>query len=426
MAAAHAQAWQARWQAADVAVEGDPEAQRALRFATYHLISAANPEDPRVSIGARALTGDAYKGHVFWDTEIFMLPFYTFTWPEAARALLHVPPPHPAGRAGEGRRLGYAGALFAWESADTGEEVTPSVVVTPDGEVDRASSRGEQEHHISADVAYAVWQYWQATADDDFLPRGRRGDPAGDGALLGQPRAAWRRTGAPHPRRDRPGRVPRGRGRQRLHQRHGPVEPRARRRRRPGSLAERWPERWSDLRERLELSHEEIRRLAELAQAMRPRPGSEQPGSSSSSRATSAWRTIDLDAYPGRRVPMDVLLGRERTQRSQVVKQADVVLLLYLLWDRFPPPVRDANFRYYEPRTGHGSSLSPAIHALVAARLGDVELAAALLPAGGRDRPGQHHGQRGRRRPHRRAGRPLAGGGVRLRRGALGSRRADP
>ena len=59
-----------------------------MRFAIYHLNGAANPADERVSIGARALTGDAYLGHVFWDTEIYVLPFYVATWPEAARALL--------------------------------------------------------------------------------------------------------------------------------------------------------------------------------------------------------------------------------------------------------------------------------------------------------------------------------------------------
>jgi trehalose/maltose hydrolase-like predicted phosphorylase len=84
---------------------------------------------------------------------------------------------------------------------------------------------------------------------------------------------------------------------------------------------------------------------------------------------------IDLAAYEPRTAPMDVLLGRQRIQRSQVIKQADVVMLLALLWERFPPPVREANFRYYEPSTAHGSSLSPAVHALVAARLGDVDLA---------------------------------------------------
>jgi trehalose/maltose hydrolase-like predicted phosphorylase len=72
---------------------------------------------------------------------------------------------------------------------------------------------------------------------------------------------------------------------------------------------------------------------------------------------------------------MDVLLGRDRIQRTQIIKQPDVVMLVYLLWDRLPPQVRKANFEYYESRCGHGSSLSPAIHALVAARLGDMRRA---------------------------------------------------
>ena len=86
--AQHEAAWLGRWQRSDVEVEGDAGAQQALRFAVYHLNSAANPADERVSIGARALTGDDYRGHVFWDTEIYLLPFYTMTWPEAARSLL--------------------------------------------------------------------------------------------------------------------------------------------------------------------------------------------------------------------------------------------------------------------------------------------------------------------------------------------------
>jgi trehalose/maltose hydrolase-like predicted phosphorylase len=84
---------------------------------------------------------------------------------------------------------------------------------------------------------------------------------------------------------------------------------------------------------------------------------------------------IDLSAYAGRTVPMDVILGRERTQASQVIKQADVVALLGLLPEEFPGDSAERNFRYYEPRCGHGSSLSGAMHALVAARLGYSELA---------------------------------------------------
>ena len=84
----HVDAWSRRWDAAEVQIVGDDEAQRALRFAVYHLVAAANPDDEHVSIGARGLTGEAYRGHVFWDTEIYMLPFYLFTDPPAARALL--------------------------------------------------------------------------------------------------------------------------------------------------------------------------------------------------------------------------------------------------------------------------------------------------------------------------------------------------
>src|SRR5262249_49499000 len=140
----------------DLRIEGDPAAQRALRFAIYHLSSAANPEDERVSIGARRLSGTAYKGHVFGDTDIFMLPFFIHTYPEAARALVMYRYHPLSGARAKAARLGYRGALYACESADTGEEMTPPFVVSPDGEIVRILT-GEQEHHISADVAFGVW-----------------------------------------------------------------------------------------------------------------------------------------------------------------------------------------------------------------------------------------------------------------------------
>ena len=92
--AEHETAWASRWQCSDVEVDGDDAAQQALRFAIYHLNSAANPADERVSIGARALTGDDYHGHVFWDTEIYLLPFYILTWGSRPRTA-HVSLPHP-------------------------------------------------------------------------------------------------------------------------------------------------------------------------------------------------------------------------------------------------------------------------------------------------------------------------------------------
>ena len=110
--AEHEAAWTSRWQCSEVKVDGDAFAQKALRFAIYHLNSAANPADEHVSIGARALTGDDYRGHVFWDTEIFLLPFYILTWPEAARALLMYRFHTLDGGAGKSRRDGLARRLI--------------------------------------------------------------------------------------------------------------------------------------------------------------------------------------------------------------------------------------------------------------------------------------------------------------------------
>ena len=111
-----------------MAVRGDGLAQRDLRFALYHLMIAGDPESDRASIGARSLTGPGYRGHVFWDTDVFCLPFFIWTHPETARALLaYRYRTLPAAKA-KAERLGYAGALYAWESADTGEETTPEWV----------------------------------------------------------------------------------------------------------------------------------------------------------------------------------------------------------------------------------------------------------------------------------------------------------
>lgn len=368
----HLRVWRERWQACDVRIEGDPDAQRALRFAVYHLLSAANPADEGVSIGARALTGSAYQGHVFWDTEIFMLPFFTLTWPEAAKAMLmyrHHTLPAARRRA---TRLGFRGAFYAWESADTGDDVTPPVVVQPDGEVVRIFT-GEQEQHISADVAYAVWSYWHTTGDEDFLL------DAGAEILLETARF-WA------------DRAVRGDdGRHHIHDVIGPDEyhetvddnayTNGMAKWNLGAAAEaatliaqRSPQRWEALSSAIALDAEEPAQWKAIAGNLYTGLD-ETTGLIEQFRGYFDLEDIDLSAFEHRNAPMDVLLGSERIRRSQVIKQADVLMLLHLLWDDFSPEVREANFRYYEPRCGHGSSLSPAIHALLAVRLGDMPLA---------------------------------------------------
>lgn len=368
----HQDAWLTRWTASDLRVEGDRHAQRALRFAVYHLVSAANPDDERVSIGARGLAGTAYKGHVFWDTDIFMLPFFVFTYPEAARALVMYRYHTLAGARAKAARFGYRGAFYAWESTDSGDETTPSFVLGPDGEAIRILT-GEQELHISADVAFAVWSYWKATGDERFLIE------AGAEILIETARF-W----ASRVVREDDGRY-HIRGVIGPDEYHETVDDNAytngmaqwnleTAEKVTRLLAARWPAQWQALSCQLGLDDEEPASWLRIAQDLYT--GFDEPtGLFEQFQGYFDLEEIDLAAFEPRNAPMDVLLGRERTQRSKVIKQPDVVMLIHLLWERFPPDVRRRNFEYYEPRCGHGSSLSPAIHALVAARLGKAALA---------------------------------------------------
>jgi kojibiose phosphorylase len=370
--ASHAEKWSERWQASDVVIDGDEQSQQAVRFAIYHLISAANPDEEHASIGARGLTGDAYSGHVFWDTEIFLLPFYTLTWPDAARALLmyryHT---LPAARA-KASRLGYQGALYAWESADSGEETTPDSAQLPTGEIIPILT-GAQEHHISTAVAFAVWQYWQVTSDEKFLLEAGA-EIVLETARFWASRAALAADGRYHIRRVI--------GPDEYHEGvddNAYTNVMAQWNLEIGlavaSLVESgWPDRWAEVRDALELREPELALWRDVAERISTGFDTET-GLFEQFGGFFELEPVNLGAYDERTAPIDVLLGRERTQRSQVIKQADVVMLLSLLWERFSPDIRAANFRYYEPRTAHGSSLSPAVHALVAARLGELELA---------------------------------------------------
>jgi trehalose/maltose hydrolase-like predicted phosphorylase len=370
--AEHEAAWKQRWECSDVVVEGDAAAQQALRFAVYHLIGAADPTDDRVSIGARGLTGEDYHGHVFWDTEIYLVPFYVLTWPEAARALLMYRFHTLDGARSKARGMGWRGALYAWESADTGEETAPEQIIGADQAVVAILS-GRQEQHISADVAYAVWQYWDVTQDTGFLLE------AGAEILLETGRFwASRAMAEPDGLRHIRGVI----GPDEYHEHIDDnaftnVMARWNIRRAldvAGLLHERWPERWAQISQSLKLDAAELEGWRDAAETMAVCVDLKS-GIYEQFAGYFNLEQIDLMQYAGRSVPMDVVLGRERTQQSQVVKQADVVALLALLPEEFAGASAMANFRYYEPRCGHGSSLSRAMHALVAARLGDRDMA---------------------------------------------------
>ena len=160
------EAWGRRWEDADIVIEGDPELQLAIRFALFHLMAAVADEG-EAPVGARGLSGSAYRGHVLWDSDVFVLPFLAATHPAAARAMLEYRVRRLDAARAAAARLGFAGARFPWESAADGFDVTPTHAQAPTGEIDLIRT-GEAEEHITADVAWAASAYLDWTGDESF------------------------------------------------------------------------------------------------------------------------------------------------------------------------------------------------------------------------------------------------------------------
>lgn len=371
----HTRAWAERWAGGDAIIAGAADIQRQVRFALYHLIGAANPADERASVGARALTGERYRGHVFWDTEIFVWPYYLYTHPATARALLLYRYHTLDGARAKAAAMGYQGALYPWEATDTGDETTPAFMLSGGARVPVLT--GLEEHHIAADVAYALVSYRRASGDEAFF-RNYGIEMLCEIARFWASRAAPDADGRYH--------ILRVVGPDEYHEsvddnaytnelarwtlRHG-LEAVA-------ELQRDDPERWSDLAARLSLTEAELA-IWETVAAGLVSNFDPQTGLIEQFRGYHALEPVDLADHDAGVATIDAKLGWYAMQKTRVLKQADVVMLLVLLWEQFTPEVRAANFRYYEPQTSHDSSLSPSFHALVAARLGDLELAERYL-----------------------------------------------
>ncbi len=372
----HRAAWEERWRDADVVIDGDLELQRAFRFGLYHLISSADPESDVASVGARGLSGPGYNGHAFWDTEVFMLPFYAYTHPETARALLAYRHRTLDAARARAAALGYRGALYAWESADTGVDVTPTAGIGPNGETIPILT-GEQEHHIAADIAWAVWRYWEASGDDEFLL-----------ALGAEIVLETARFWASRARQDDSGRyhIDTVIGPDEYHE---GVHDNAftnvlarwnieRALELEALLEELSPGRWPELAATLQVTAAELRDWRATADGLVDGYDAER-GLYEQFAGFFGLEDVRAVEIAERPFAGDVILGKERTDAAQVVKQADVVMLVHMLPELIPMADVIANYEYYEPRTSHGSSLSPAIHAAVGARVGRLDQALAYV-----------------------------------------------
>ena len=375
---AHRQAWDAVWQHSDIEIEGDRIAQLAVRYNLFQLLISASSHNDRVSVPAKTLSGFGYRGHIFWDTEIFILPFFTFTQPAIARSLLTYRYHTLEGARRKAAHSGYQGAMFAWESAATGDEVTPqtSISTDPYAEAVRIWVR-DREIHLSADIAYAVWHYWQATGDDHWL-RDYGAEIILDTALFWMSRLEWH---AEHERYELCGVI----GADEYHER---VNNNAFTNRMVQWhlekavavyewLQQTFPDRSIELIQKLQLTSENLL-LWQTMIAKLYIPHDAKTGLIEQFEGFFKLQDIDLSEYEPRDRSMQAVLGIDETNQRQVLKQPDVLMLLYLMRDTQATHehhhVLQQNWDYYAPRTDstYGSSLTPAIHASLAANLGDA------------------------------------------------------
>jgi beta-phosphoglucomutase len=370
---AHRTPWANLWDGSDVLIEGDDEAQRAVRFNLYHLLIAVPRHSDRVSIPAKTLSGFGYRGHVFWDTDIFIVPFFVFTHPGLARNLLlyryHTLP----GARENARQAGYQGAMYAWESAQDGRETTPRWVPLRDGELVRIWC-GDIEQHISTDVAYAVWHYWQVTGDDEFM-RDYGAEIILDTAVFWGSRVEYDAEAGRYEINDVIGpdeyheHVDNNAFTNRMVQWH--LE---RALELVAWLRDRYPAQASILVERLGLSDKRLAHWDDVRRRLYI-PFDPATGLFEQFDGFYDLEEVDWQALETRTRPIQEVLGIEAVQKVKALKQADVLMLLYLLGNEYDQRVRRANWDYYEPRTDHtyGSSLGPATHALMGSQLGYLE-----------------------------------------------------
>ena len=339
------------WRRADVELEGDAALQQAVRFALFHTLQASARGEQR-AIAAKGLTGPGYEGHTFWDTESFVLPVLTYTAPHVVADALSWRGLTLDLAKQRARQLGLRGAAFPWRTI-RGQECSGYWPA------------GTAAFHINADIADAVVRYQAASGDEAFERRVGL-------ALLVETARLWRSLG----HYDAAGRF-------RVDGVTGPDEYSAiadnnvytnlmaqRNLRAAADSAERHSRRAAELG----VDHDEAAGWRAAAQAMLI-PYDETLGIHPQAEGFIEHPPWDFSATAPEQYPLLLHFPYFDLYRKKVVKQADLVLALYLRGDAFTPQQKARNFEYYEPLTVRDSSLSACTQAVVAAEVGHLQLA---------------------------------------------------
>lgn len=352
------------------------EEQIAIAFAQYHIIGMTPWDTNEVSIAAKGLTGEGYKGHVFWDTEIFILPFLLYSYPKQARKLLEFRYNGLNGARKKAKDYGFEGAMFPWEAAKTGEEETPlyAALNIHTGKSNKVWS-GIKEYHITADIVYAIEQYYTATNDWDFM-NDYGCEMIFEAAKFWFSCSSWNKELNKYVICDVIGpdeytehidnnaytnymalyciklaikyyQILKSQNINKFNALDKKID------------IESYISKWSDFEKNIYLPVPQKDGIIPQDDTFLSKPCIE-----------------NIDKYKNSKIKQSVLLdySREEIVNMQVLKQADVVMLLNLFPDLFSREVVKKNVLFYESRTIHDSSLSFCSHAQACAMIGEKDL----------------------------------------------------
>ncbi|RDY28598.1 glycoside hydrolase family 65 protein [Romboutsia weinsteinii] len=378
-----AKAWEEKiWSKCSITINSQNDyEQLAIRFAQYHLVVMTPGHDNRMNIGAKGLSGEGYKGHTFWDTEIFMLPYFIYTDPKVAKSLLEYRYLTLAGARKKAKENGYEGSQFPWESAWLEDgEVTPIW-----GSADVITGKAEKiwtgfiEIHVTSDVVYGTWHYYNATNDQEFM------DTCGyeiifDCATFWQSRLEWNEE-------------------KQIFEITGVIGPDEYKEHVDNNAFTNYTAKWNldlamnyynelkenrrdlfdKLNEKLNLDENFTKWASKVDKVYLPKPNEDNIIPQDDTYLTK--EIIDLTKYKNQTNIGSFFKDYNMHQANeiQVSKQADIMVLFLLLEGLFSEEVKKANWEYYEPKTLHDSSLSLSTHCTLANDLGHSELSYELF-----------------------------------------------
>lgn len=359
----HAAIWAKRWKISDITIDGEPSDQESIRFSMYHLMQMCNAKDPYVNIGSRGLTSEMHMGNCFWDTELFILPYYIYTYPEAAKALLKYRYlTLPAARK-KAKKLGFKGAMYPWMSCYPGNEQCF---------IWEYANLGI---HIVSDIAYAIWHYYQATGDEKFIK------DYGIEIMIETARF-WESRAYFNPHRKKyvintvkgpdeyewvtnNNTFTNWMASSNLNTAENIVK----------LIKKKYPARWKKLKVKLRFNDSEILKWRKIRDNMFINYDSKKRLYIEDD-AFLDREPVDLKAIkPAKQIATESGTTLDTILRHQVVKQADILHLMHLYNGSFTKEQKQTAWDFYEPKTVHDSSLSYCTHATIAAELGLKEKA---------------------------------------------------